>query len=307
MAADSRESWQFHANDEIGADLVVIRHIGGGERYQVFEAWDRRLFTRVAVKVLRPHRVSDERSLAALRREGGIGSRLAHPNLVRLLRWTDEPPLPHLVLELVTARSVEDHLEDIGAVRAPETCLLGIRMLAALQYMHAEGVLHLDVKPANMTMGDPPRLLDLSLARPGLDLRLDRSVGTPAYMAPEQCLREALTPATDLFGLGATLYEALTAMQPFSEGEDGATEPEARYPQLVEEPLPLRGQLPGIPGVLDEVVMSCLARDPTRRPRALECAVALEAFIEMLGVDELRAWPRDLRVLPSGSDRDKRP
>lgn len=294
----TRETWDFSANDEIGDDLVVIRPIGGGERYEVFEAWDRRLFTQVAVKVLRPHRLQEERSLSALRREGEIGSRLAHPNLVRLLRWSDQLPLPHIVLELVPARSVEDHLEDIGPLRVPDTCLLGIRMLAALQYMHAKGVLHLDVKPANMTMGAPPRLLDLSLARPGLDLRLDRIVGTPVYMAPEQCLRETLTPATDLFGLGATLYEALTAMQAFSEGDDSAAELEAQFPQLVEDPLPLRDQLPGIPAALDSLVMSCLARDPRRRPqRAVECALALEEIIDTLSLNEVRAWPKGLRVL----------
>ena len=298
-AAATRASWQFQANDEIDNDLVVIRLLGGGERYEVFEAWDRRLFTQVAVKLLRPDRVSEERSLAALRREAELGSRLAHPNLVRLLRWKDELPRPHLVLELVTASSVEYHLEEIGPVRVPETCLLGIRMLAALQYMHAQGVLHLDVKPANVTMGDPPRLLDLSLARPGVSLQLDREVGTPAYMAPEQCRRETLTPATDLFGLGATLYEALTAMQPFSEAEDDAGELEARYPQLVEEPLPLRSQLPEIPRALDEVITTCLARDPKRRPRsAIDCALALESVIDTLGLDDLRAWPRDLRLLP---------
>ena len=258
----------------------------------------------MAAKVLRPHRVSEERSLSALRREGEIGSRLAHPNLVRLLRWNDDPPRPHLVLELVTARSVEDHLERIGPVRVPETCLLGIRVLAALQFMHAQNVLHLDVKPANVTMGDPPRLLDLSLARHGTKLQLDRSIGTPGYMSPEQCLGETLTPATDLFGLGATLYEALTGMQPFSEGNGEAEELDARYPQLSEEALPLRDQREEIPRELDRLIMACLARQPERRPqRAIECAVALEDIIDSLGLEELRAWPRGLRALPRGADR----
>jgi serine/threonine protein kinase len=294
-AVETHDSWNFRPNDEIDQDLVVIRHVGGGERYEVFEAWDRRLFTRVAAKVLRPHRVAEDRAISALRREGGIGARLIHPNLVRVLRWTDAGPRPHLVLELVTARSVEDHLEDIGPVRVPETCLLGIRVLAALQYMHGEGVLHLDVKSANVTMGDPPRLLDLSLAREGTTLRLDRSVGTPAYMSPEQCRRENLTPATDLFGLGATLYEALIATQPFSEGVDDAEDPVARYPQLAEEPTPLRDLAPEIPRPLEDVVMSCLARDPKRRPTSARgCAIVLEQVIESLGLDDLLAWPRGL-------------
>ena len=301
-ASEKGEEWQFRANDEIDDDLVVIRGLGGGERYEVFEAWDRRLFTRVAVKALRPHHVTNERSLAALRREGEIGSRLSHPNLVRLLRWTDGAPRPRLVLELVTAQSVDDHLENVGPVRVPETCLLGIRVLAALQYMHSERVLHLDVKPANVTMGDPPRLLDLSLARPG-PVQVDRAVGTPAYMAPEQCRRETLLPVTDLFGLGATLYEALAAMQPFSEGDDSAGVLEACYPQLVEDPMPLRDQRPEIPHALDELILRCLDRDPARRPRdAIECAIALEAVLDSLGLEELRAWPRGIQVLRRRAD-----
>jgi serine/threonine protein kinase len=282
------ETWDFGANDEIDADLVVIRRLGGGERYEVFEAWDRKHSTSVAAKVLRPHKVSEDRSRAALKREAELATRLSHPNLIRLVRWSDALPHPLLVFELVPAASVEDHLEDVGPVRVPETCLLGIRMLAALQYMHDEHVLHLDVKPANVTMGDPPRLLDLSLARPGTTIRLEREVGTPAYMAPEQCRRETLTPATDLFGLGATLYEALTAMQPFSQGDNAGAELETRYPQLREEPLPLRELRPEIPRALEEVIMRCLAADPARRARSAdECAVALTGIVESLGLRHL--------------------
>src|SRR2546428_13806809 len=76
-------SWQLRANDEIDRDLVVIRALGGGERYEVFEAWDRRLFARVAAKGLRPHKVAEEGSRFALRRGADLGGRLAHPNLVR--------------------------------------------------------------------------------------------------------------------------------------------------------------------------------------------------------------------------------
>ena len=290
-------TWGLRFNDEITADLVFIGALGGGRRYEVVEAWDRILFTRVVAKLLRPDHVDEERSRAALRREGEIGTALAHPNLVRLLRWRDDERRPHLVLELVEAPSVEDHLEGVGPVSVPETCVLGIRMLAALHYMHANGVLHLDVKPANIAMGAPPRLLDLSLARRGLHQRLDRSVGTAAYMSPEQCRREDLGPKTDLWGLGATLYEAITGMQPFSQPDETASEPEARYPQLAEEAMPLRLQLPQIPRGLDEIVMRCLDRDPRRRPSsAVECAAALARVLDELGIDELRAWPRGLKL-----------
>ena len=115
-------------------------------------------------------------------------------------------------------------------------------------------------------------------------MRLDREVGTPTYMAPEQCRRKTLTPATDLFGLGATLYEALTAMQPFSEGDDDGAELETRYPQLVEEPVPLCDLRPEIPRALEEVIMRCLAIDSAQRfQSAGECAVELTRVVESIG------------------------
>lgn len=279
------ESWGFGPDDEITPGLVVIRDLGGGDRYEVVEAWDKELARSVAAKVLRPHKVFEDRARAAFKREAEIAGRLSHPNLIRLIRSSEAMPHPHLVFEMVPAASVEDHLENVGPVRVPETCVLGIRMLAALDYMHGEQVLHLDVKPANVTMGDPPRLLDLSLARPGTTMRLDREVGTPPYMAPEQCRRETLTEKTDLFGLGATLYEALTAMQPFSEGDDDAADLEKRYPQLVEEPLPLRELRPEIPRALEALITRCLGADPARRPQsARECAAALVAVLESIGL-----------------------
>jgi len=282
------ESWRFGPNDEITANLVVIRDLGGGERYEVVEAWDKELSRSVAAKVLRPDKVLDDRARAAFKREAEIAGRLSHPNLIRLIRSSEALPHPHLVFELVPAASVEDHLEEVGPVRVPETCVLGIRMLAALDYMHGEQVLHLDVKPANVTMGHPPRLLDLSLARPGISVRLGREVGTPPYMAPEQCLGETVTQRTDLFGLGATLYEALTAMQPFSEGDDAAADLETRYPQLAEQAMPLRELHAEIPRALEDVIMRCLSAEPARRPQsARECAAALRAVLDSIGMHRL--------------------
>ena len=129
MTATARESWDIAPGQEIDRSLVAIAAIGGGSRYEVFRAWDRELFCQVAVKVMRPHRVHEDRVMDGFEREVGIASRLHHPNLVRLLRWSSAPPRPYMVLEYVSAQSVADHLESIGEVSIPEACLLGIRML----------------------------------------------------------------------------------------------------------------------------------------------------------------------------------
>lgn len=289
--------WGLKRGDEIDATLVVIDTLGGGSRYEVFRAWDRQLFCEVAVKVIRPHRVEEDLALTGFNREISIGARLNHPNLVRLLRWTVAPPRPYLVLEYVPAQSVGDHLADVGAVSVPEACLLGIRVCSALHYLHANGVLHLDVKPDNVTMGDPPRLLDLGGARVVAGrVKLDRSLGTAEYMPREQCDRGYATPQSDLFSLGATLYESLTNQLAFSLGHEDSSRREERYPQLVEEAAPIDDFL-DLPNQLARIISACLQHDPARRPRsAVEVAVALEAVLESLHVEELYAWPKGLRV-----------
>lgn len=297
-ATERKASWRLARGDEIDPGLVVIDELGGGTRYEVFEAWDRDLFCTVAAKVLRPDRIDNERSLASFEREAMMAEGLRHPNLVRLLRWNAKPPRPYIVLEFISAPTVSDLLDDVGHISVPEIVLLAIRMLSALHYLHERSLLHLDVKPGNITTGDPPRLLDLSIARfaPG-PLRLRQAIGTPAYMAPEQCRREHVTPATDIFGLGATLYESLTGMAPFPRGDAGAATPEERYPQLVERPEPLREVMPGLPSLLDDFVMSCLAPDPAHRPpSAVEAAVILHRVLEGFGRTDLLAWPKGLRV-----------
>ncbi|TMC69524.1 MAG: serine/threonine protein kinase [Chloroflexi bacterium] len=296
VAAQTRESWDLTRGKEIDRSLVVIALLGGGSRYEVFRAWDRELFCQVAVKVMRPHRINEDRVMDGFEREMGIASRLHHPNLVRLLRWS-AGPRPYMVLEYVTAQTVAQHLEAIGEVSIPEACLLGIRMLSALHYMHANHVLHLDVKPDNVTMGDPPRLLDFSLAQPfSGPVKLRHTLGTAPYMPPEQFMHGEVSPQSDLFGLGATLYEALSGMRPFPDGDENAIDKAKAYPQLVDDPQPL-SEIIDLPESLERVVTACLARDPARRPRsALETAIALQTVLEALGTEELYAWPKGLRV-----------
>jgi serine/threonine-protein kinase len=121
-------------------------------------------------------------------------------------------------------------------------------------------------------------------------------MGTAAYMPPEQFMHGEVGPESDLFGLGATLYEALAGMRPFPDGDPNATDRALIYPQLVQDPQPLHETI-DLPPMLEQIVMRCLARDPARRPRtAIETAVALQSVLESLRTEELYAWPKGLRV-----------
>src|SRR5207248_9961689 len=97
--ATTQESWRLRSGKEIDRSLVEINELGGGSRYEVFRAWDRQLFCKMAVKVMRPNRVHEDRVMDVFEREIGIASRLQHPNLVRLPRWNPARPQPWMVVE----------------------------------------------------------------------------------------------------------------------------------------------------------------------------------------------------------------
>ena len=161
---------------------------------------------------------------------------------------------------------------------------LGLQLCSAVHYMGTRDVVHLDIKPRNIIMTGPPRLIDFSLALRTDELAgVSSPVGTPKYMAPEQCdparFRE-LGSATDVWGIGVTLYWALAKRSPFpapSSEEDAPLE--QRYPQLVHEPAPLPAD---VPAALAELIRATLAPRPEDRPTAGQVAAELEPLVAAL-------------------------
>ena len=163
---------------------------------------------------------------------------------------------------------------------------LALHVAAALHYMAQAGFVHLDVKPDNIVMGVPPRLIDLSVARTfERAVRVTGLVGTDAYMAPEQCdpqrLAGAIGPPADVWGLGATLFHAVAGSVPFprEEGARHAEDPRVRFPQLVEGPVDLPSSAPR---ALTDLIESALAFEPAARPTAAELAIGLEPLVAAL-------------------------
>jgi serine/threonine protein kinase len=232
----------------------------------------------VAVKIVRPDRVADEGSLRGLRGEVDILGHLSHPSIVRAFGAVLDGPRPHVVLEFLDGPRLSTLIRRRGL--APEQLLpLGIGMCSALHYMAVRGVLHLDLKPRNIVMAGPPRLIDLSVARrvdqvPGIT----SPIGTDAYMAPEQCVPERFSeigPPADVWGLGISLYEALAGRHPFAEARRRGV----RHPQLEGAPAPLAARR-RVPLLLADAVMSCMAPDPAARPAAAELARTLGPLVD---------------------------
>jgi eukaryotic-like serine/threonine-protein kinase len=280
--------WNFEEGAEIAGGLRALRLLGGGHRYEAYVATDERLRAPVVVKVLRPDRVDDAGTLAGLRGEVRMLRRLSHPNLVRAFGAALAGPRPHVVLELVEGPRLSTLIRRYG-VDLEQLLPLALNLCSVLHYLAGERVVHLDVKPRNVIMGAGPKLIDLSIARPVDELGLLATpVGTDAYMAPEQCDPARfgeLGPAADVWGLGATLYEALTARRPFPASEE-------RFPQLHLRPLPLPDR---VPGPVAGAVTACLEPRPADRPTAGQLADALEPLVGALPAPRIgRFRPRPI-------------
>lgn len=262
-----------------GAREVRRRLLGGGERYKTYLAWDDDLLALVVVKVVRPHLVEDRHALRGLADEVRLLELLRHPVIVRSFDAELEGPRPHVVLEHLEGPRLSTLVRRFGPVEREQLLPLGLQLCSAIHYLRGRGIVHLDVKPSNIIMGAPARLIDLSIARRVEKLVGNRHrLGTDAYMSPEQCDpvgRGPITPAADIWGVGATLYHAVSGRAPFPSPPSR----EERFPQSREAPEPLPDRVPSAVRVLVE---ACLAPEPEARPSPTELATELELLVDAL-------------------------
>lgn len=277
-----RTSWAFQEGSEIVPGRHAVELLGGGRRYEAYLAWDDQLHALVTLKLLRPHLVGDRSARASIAREAAALQALHHPALVRCFAAELESDRPHLVLEFLDGPRLSTLIRRHGVI-VEQLLPLALELCSALHYLGTRGFVHLDVKPKNVIMSAPPRLIDLSVAtRQEQVASLAEPTGTDAYMAPEQCEPERFAeigPAADVWGLGVTLYEALARSLPFPEGRPDAAAPIERFPQLLAPPAELPRE---VPAPLAELTFACLAKEPQKRPIASEIAAAIEPWAARL-------------------------
>jgi serine/threonine protein kinase len=264
-------------------DFTVAYRISRGMSADVLAVWHHGLLTPLVCKRLRPADAESERQRGRLRAECDALRRLCHPGVVRLVGENLRAPLPYLLLEHAGGRTVRDELRESGPFDVARAVRLVQHVGAAVAHAHARGLLHRDLKPSNVVLREGrPVLLDFGVVWELGDGRRcppDRS-GTPQYLAPEQVTRSPLSPATDVYGLGAMLFELLAGERPFRAGDEDWRAPlPARYPQLAEEPGRAALSARGVPEGLTSVVGKCLARNPRARfQTAAELLHALDEF-----------------------------
>ncbi|HSJ43940.1 MAG TPA: protein kinase [Euzebyales bacterium] len=198
------DSWDLAPGDEIAPGRRVVEPLGRGERYQTYLAFDDHLLTQVVAKVLRADRRDDRRARRGLTAEAQLVASVRHPVIVRDFGVRRDGPWPHLLLEHLEGPALSSLLRRHGPLPLAQLVPLAVQLGSALHYLRREGLVHLDIKPRNIIMGAPPRLIDLSVAHTtARAAQLDHPVGTDAYMAPEQCRPTPAVPVgppADIWG-----------------------------------------------------------------------------------------------------------
>ena len=243
--------------------------LGAGGMARVVAAYDHRLRRRVAIKLVREELTTDPTSRERLLREARAAAGLQHPNTVGVHDVGEEDGQAFVVMELVEGQTLADRLREVGRLSPEEVVAISGAVLSALEAAHARGLVHRDVKPGNVLL---PAAGGVKLADFGIAKALDAAtgdltatgqiLGTPRYLAPEQVAGQPATPASDLYSLGAVLYECLAGRPPF-DAESAIALALAHQ----REPVPPLGEeAPWVPPALAGIVERALAKDPAGRP-----------------------------------------
>lgn len=243
----------------------LLERVGVGSMGDVWRARDVELDRDVAVKLQLPVLLEDPRFVERFRSEARILARLKHPGIVTVHDFgaSTDPPAPYLVMELLEGRPLCDILAESDVLTVPRTLSLVAQTLDALEFAHRSGIVHRDVKPANLILdaADRVTVTDFGVARSTGAKRLTASgtfMGTVLYSAPEQGRSGEVTAAADLYAVGVIAYECLCGLPPFDADDSLAV-----MVKHATEPVP---ELPaGLPGAVRELILRALAKDPADR------------------------------------------
>ncbi|MDX1664783.1 MAG: protein kinase [Candidatus Promineifilaceae bacterium] len=290
--------------------------IGDGGMGAVYRAYDVNLDRVVAIKVMHGHFARQSQFRARLRQEAKAVASLDHPSVVRVIDYGEDDGLAYIVMEYIRGGSLRSHLQRLQereqVLPLSVSLQIAYQIAEALDYAHRQGIIHRDVKPGNILLkrlsrpeetGEQPLravLTDFGLVKLLEGENITQSgttLGTPAYMSPEQCRGDELDGRSDLYSLGVVLYELLTNRLPFrfnSLADAIATHMRG------DMPTPVRLLRPEIPAVVDAIVMKALAKDPSARFISGDAmAAALRSAIFSLSGEPTRVMPEEERSAPT--------
>ncbi|MFC9823706.1 protein kinase [Streptomyces erythrochromogenes] len=290
---DPRVVGSFRLHRRLGAGGMGVVYLGSDRRGQ-----------RVALKVIRPDLAEDQEFRSRFAREVSAARRIRGGCTARLVAADLEAERPWFATQYVPGPSLHDKVAEEGPLTAAQIAAVGAALSEGLVAVHEAGVVHRDLKPSNILLSPKgPRIIDFGIAwATGASTltHVGTAVGSPGFLAPEQVRGAAVTPATDVFALGATLAYAATADSPFGHGSSEVM----LYRVVHEEP-----HLQGVPDALAPLVRACLAKDPEERPSTLQLSMRLKeiAAREAQGLSDGRPPAQRVRTerptgrLPEGA------
>ncbi|PIB09444.1 MULTISPECIES: serine/threonine-protein kinase [Streptomyces] len=290
---DPRVVGSFRLHRRLGAGGMGVVYLGSDRRGQ-----------RVALKVIRPDLAEDQEFRSRFAREVSAARRIRGGCTARLVAADLEAERPWFATQYVPGPSLHDKVAEEGPLSAADVAAVGAALSEGLVAVHEAGVVHRDLKPSNILLSPKgPRIIDFGIAwATGASTltHVGTAVGSPGFLAPEQVRGAAVTPATDVFALGATLAYAATQDSPFGHGSSEVM----LYRVVHEEP-----QLQGVPDALAPLVRACLAKDPEERPSTLQLSLRLKeiAAREAQGMGDVRPpAPRTDPDRPTGRLAEQR-
>ena len=288
---DPRVVGSFRLHRRLGAGGMGVVYLGSDRRGQ-----------RVALKVIRPDLAEDQEFRSRFAREVSAARRIRGGCTARLVAADLEADRPWFATQYVPGPSLHDKVAEEGPLSAADVAAVGAALSEGLVAVHEAGVVHRDLKPSNILLSPKgPRIIDFGIAwATGASTltHVGTAVGSPGFLAPEQVRGAAVTPATDVFALGATLAYAATADSPFGHGSSEVM----LYRVVHEEP-----QLQDVPDALAPLIAACLAKDPEARPSTLQLSLRLKeiAAREAQGLPDVRSQQRTAPHRPSGRLADE--
>ncbi len=257
---DPRVVGSFRLHRRLGAGGMGVVYLGSDRRGQ-----------RVALKVIRPDLAEDQEFRSRFAREVSAARRIRGGCTARLVAADLEAERPWFATQYVPGPSLHDKVAEEGPLAASDVAAVGAALSEGLVAVHEAGVVHRDLKPSNILLSPKgPRIIDFGIAwATGASTltHVGTAVGSPGFLAPEQVRGAAVTPATDVFALGATLAYTAMGDSPFGHGSS-----EVMLYRVVHE----EAQLAGVPDALAPLLRACLAKDPEERPSTLQLSLRLK-------------------------------